>query len=665
MIRRLFHKPVAVVSLAWIAILIILSVLAPVIAPYGPQDQDLAHALEGPSRAHLLGSGVLGLDVLSRLLYGGRVTLVSTAISVSVYALLGVPAGLLAGYRGGLADKIILRLSEVAYAIPGTIMVLVVLAIRPGDETAAMIAVGALAAPALARVVRSATIALREELYIRAARLAGLRDWLILRRNVLPSVMGTVIVHVAIFATTAIILETGLGFLGVGTRQVTWGEMVAEASHNLGNQPWLLVPSGFVIISLVLAFGLIGDGLRDATAEGYSIRQTSRARGRGNKPARSAKPDRALPNKAAANIPPDPPPTGPETGALLALNGLTITFETNGKPVTVVENVSFTVAPGQMVGIVGESGSGKSVTVAALLGLLRGTGQVSAGTMTFAGQPFDLSQTKALAALRARRIALISQDPMSSLDPCFTIRYQLAEVIKANTPLRGTAVGERVLELLRAVRLPEPELTARSYPHQLSGGMAQRVAIALALAGEPDLILADEPTTALDVTVQAEIMDVLRSLGKAIILVTHDWGLLVDLCEKGIVMYSGQVVEEGSVERIVAQPRHPYTVGLLRSNPYFATAGQPLPAIPGVVLPPGRWPVGCHFAERCSLVRPVCSEARVALTVVRDRPGLTRCLFQDQVAAQAADQAAAMGAALGAALEIGVQGTGQAAGSQP
>ncbi|MDR1387836.1 MAG: dipeptide/oligopeptide/nickel ABC transporter permease/ATP-binding protein [Propionibacteriaceae bacterium] len=626
MIGRLLRKPLAVASLVWVLALIMLSVLAPLIAPYSPDQQDILHALEGPSRAHPLGTGVLGLDVWSRLLYGGRVTLVSTAISVAVYALVGLPAGLLAGYRGGLVDKVVLRLSEVAYAIPGTIMVLVVLAVRPNDETAAMVAVGLLAAPALARVVRSATIAVREELYIRAAVLSGLPDRLILRRHVLPTVMGTVIVHVALFATTAIVLETGLGFLGVGTRQVSWGELVAEASRNLGNQPWLLAPSGFVIITFILAFGLIGDGLRDANAEGYSVRQ------RAPRPVRRHRPPAAA---APPNAPADLTPNQrviPAADALLAVEGLSIAFEVSGQIVTVVEDVSFAVAPGELVGIVGESGSGKSVTVAALLGLLRGTGRVTAGTMTFQGRRFDLADVKSLAGLRARRIALIGQDPMSGLDPAFTVRHQLAEVLKANTGLRGPALAERVLELLRAVSLPEPTAVAKSYPHQLSGGMAQRVSIAAALAGQPDLILADEPTTALDVTVQAEILDVLRSLGKAVLLVTHDWGLLVDLCQSGIVMYAGQVVEQGSVADIVADPRHPYTLGLLRSNPYFAQPGRPLPAIPGLVLPPDRWPAGCHFAERCPLVGPACLADPIPLGPAAGRLGWTRCLFQSQVA---------------------------------
>ncbi|MDR0436125.1 MAG: dipeptide/oligopeptide/nickel ABC transporter permease/ATP-binding protein [Propionibacteriaceae bacterium] len=617
MIKRFFHKPLAVISLVWVVTLLVLSIAAPLIAPYGPDQQDIMHALEGPSAAHPLGTGVLGLDVLSRLLYGGRVTFLSTAISLVAYLSVGTPFGLLAGYRGGLTDKVILRVSDIAYAIPGTVIVLVVLAVRPGDEDAAMIACGLVSAPSLARVVRSATISVREELFIRTAVVSGLSDVHILRKHVLPTVMGTVIVHAALFATAAIGLETGLGFLGVGTRQVTWGQLVAEASKNLGNQPWLLLPSGFIIVTFILAFGLIGDGLRDATAEGYSVRQLPVGR--------STVKDGSAAVAATADA--DFAVAEP----LLVVDGLSVAFDIAGRPTTVVAGVSFSLRPGEIVGVVGESGSGKSVTIAAMLGLLKGTGRVTSGTMRYGDRDYELSDVKSLAALRGGRVALIGQDPMSALDPVFTVRYQLAEVIRTHTDLKGAAVDARIIELLQAVRLPDPELVARSYPYQLSGGMAQRVSIAAALAGEPEVILADEPTTALDVTVQAEILDVLRALGKTVVLVTHDWGVLVDLAERAVVLYAGQVVEQGSIADIVGDPKHPYTMALLRSNPYFAAPGRPLPAISGAVLPPQDWPAGCHFADRCPLAHPECATAPVPLVVTTGRAGVTRCLFPEDV----------------------------------
>lgn len=453
---------------------------------------------------------------------------------------------------------------------------------------------------------------MREELYIRAARVSGLRDSVILRTHVLPTVLGTVIVHLALFATAAIGLETGLGFLGVGTTQVTWGQLVAEASANLGNQPWLLVPSGFIIITFILAFGLLGDALRDATAEGYS---------------RARRAPEAITRVATTDV--DAPL--PVADALLTVTGLSVEFEdAAGRYRPVIDGISFSVGRGEKLGVVGESGSGKSVTAAAVVGLLQGTGRATSGRMVFDGTEYDLTAPESLAALRGRRIGLIGQNPISALDPSFTVRSQLAEVVRANTALRGAAADARVRELLEQVRLPDPERVARSYPHQLSGGMAQRIGIALALAGDPDLILADEPTTALDVTVQADILDLLRELDAAVVLVTHDWGVLADLCTRAVVMYAGQFVEEGELVALIDDPRHPYTAGLLHSNPHFAEASQMLPAIPGAVPAPGTWPQGCRFAARCPLAEDRCRRGPIAF-VPRESDGRTRCVRPEDV----------------------------------
>jgi peptide/nickel transport system permease protein len=645
MIRRLLHKPLFVVSAAWIALLALASILAPWLAPYGPAEQDITHPLEGPSAEHWLGTGTLGLDVLSRLLYGGRITLIGTVISITVYAAVGIPAGLWAGYRGGLFDRILLRTSDIFYAIPGAVLVLVVLAIRPGDETAAMITIGLLAAPSFARVVRSATLSVREQLFVRASQAAGLREPLIVLRHVLPAVRGTIIVHVALFATAAIGLETGLGFLGLGTTKVTWGSLVSEASTNLGNQPWLLVPSGLLIISFILALGLIGDAVRDASAEGYAVV---------GRPVRSRRRRESGAGTDTTSAGTDARPHGPAVGSapggvcaaddllvttehpILAVRDLTVAFEISGAPTPVVSDVSFQIGAGQRVGLVGESGCGKSVTAMALLGLLKGTGRVTSGRMTFDGADYDLKDPGATTALRGSRIGVIGQDPVSGLDPCFTVGTQIAEVVRTHRRCSRPAAKQRMLELLQMVQMPDPAAIAGSYPHQLSGGMAQRVGIAAALAGEPDLLLADEPTTALDVTVQAEILDVLRDLGMAVVLVTHDWGVLVDLCERAVVMYAGQVVEDAPIEQIVRRPQHPYTAALLQSNPHFARRGEPLPAIGGQVLAPTDWPVGCRFAGRCGLAEDACTLAPIRLGERPSGDGGTRCLRAHEMDAMAA-----------------------------
>ncbi|MET3803220.1 peptide/nickel transport system permease protein [Nakamurella sp. UYEF19] len=611
--RRLLRKPLAVVALGYLIAIVVVTVLAGWIAPHGSDDQDLAQALTGPSRAHLMGAGELGRDVLSRLLFGGRVTLLGEVISVGVFAVVGIPAGMIAGYRGGWFDRVVLRVADLVYAVPVVIILLVVLAVFPNDETIAMVALGVLGAPSLARVVRSATQDIRDELYVRAAVVAGLSDAVILRRHVLPRLAGPIIVQLSLFGAAAVGLETGLGFLGLGVTQATWGTMVAEASRNLGEQPWLLIPSGFVIITFVLALGLLGDGVRDASAERFEPGRPAR------RPIlRSIAPQRLL------QVSTDNSPGAQDE--LLSVSGLSVTFAIDGVDTEVVHDVSFTLRRGQALGIVGESGCGcgKSVTARALIGLLAPGGEVTAGRVVFDGIDVTAADRATMRGVRGRRIGLISQDPVSGLDPSFTVGQQISEVVRRHRGCSQQEARRRAVELLQMVSLPDPTAVSKTYPHQLSGGMAQRVGIAAALAGDPDLVVADEPTTALDVTVQAEILDLLRTLqesGVAIILVTHDWGVLADLCDRALVVYAGQIVEQATPTTLVAAPGHPYTKGLLRSNPRFGVPGRPLVSIDGVVPAPGEWPAGCHFQDRCPLVTRQCRVGPVPLFALARDPG--------------------------------------------
>jgi peptide/nickel transport system permease protein len=611
--RGFLRRPLAVISLAYLILIALATVFAGVLAPYGPDEQDLLQPLSPPTAQHWLGTGELGRDVLSRLLYGGRVTLVGVLVSVCVFAVAGVVAGVVAGYRGGWLDRLVLRIADVVYAVPVVIILLVVLAVFPNDETMAMIALGLLGAPGLARVVRSVTMGLREELYVRAARASGLTDGVIMRRHILPRLFGPIIVQVSLFGTAAVGLETGLGFLGLGVQDATWGTMVAEASRNVGVQPWLLIPSGFLIITFVLALGLVGDGMRDATAERHQ----------------------APPGKRVGRLAPMPDRSaGPDPTALLSVRGLHVAVPIDGAETLVVQDVGLDVRRGEALGVVGESGCGKTVTASAIVGLLRGGGRIVSGTVHFDGRDLVTAGEAQLRRIRGDRIGWISQDPIGSLDPSFSVGAQIAEVIRTHRRCSAREARRRVRELLADVSLPDPARVARSYPHQLSGGMAQRAGIAAALAAEPDLVIADEPTTALDVTVQAEILDMLRTLrerGTAIILVTHDWGVLADLCDEAVVMYAGQVVERASVAEMIAAPQHPYTAALLRANPHNAVRGELLPAIDGVVPPPGQWSDGCRFAARCELVTPECRRAPIELTPVRgadDRA--SRCVLVPQ-----------------------------------
>ncbi|HEX5113720.1 MAG TPA: dipeptide/oligopeptide/nickel ABC transporter permease/ATP-binding protein [Pseudonocardiaceae bacterium] len=614
--RVLLRRPLGMVAAGYLLIVVVVSVGAPVLAPTDPAAQDLAHALSGPSAAHWLGADRLGRDVLSRLMFGGRITLLSTLEATVVFAVLGIGLGLVAGFRGGWVDRAIARFADLVLALPAIIVLLMFVSVFPGDDAVTMVALGVISCPTLLRVVRGQTLALREELYVKAARLAGLTNLRIMTRHVLPRLSGPVIVQLSLFSAVAVLVQAALSFLGLSTpetRGPSWGNMVGEASQVMSRDPWLLVPTGGVLVLTVLALGLLGDAVRDVT-----VGRFERTRATARRPAIISTVDTA---ESADHM-------------LLSVRGLTVALPGEAEDVTVVQDVGFDLAAGEAVGIVGESGCGKTMTARSLLGLLPDGGRVIAGSARFEGRDLAQLTEREHARVRGSRIGLISQEPMAGLDPSFRVGSQLVEVVRRHSRMSRRAGRARARELLELVNLPEPDQVARRYPHELSGGMAQRVAIALALAGDPVLLIADEPTTALDVTVQAEILallaDLRTRLGMAVILVTHDWGVLADLCDRAVVMYAGQIVEQADVAELYRAPRHPYTEGLLAANPHLAATTGDLPAIPGTVPPPAAWPVGCHFRPRCPYATERCGTGPIPLHTAT-AAHLTRCVHFDQV----------------------------------
>ena len=300
--------------------------------------------------------------------------------------------------------------------------------------------------------------------------------------------------------------------------------------------------------------------------------------------------------------------------ALLEVRNLTTCFKVEGGEFTAVDSVSFSVESGRTLGIVGESGCGKSVTSLSIMGLLpKGQGRIAGGSITFDGVDLVHLSASALRALRGNRIAMIFQEPMTSLNPAFTIGDQLIEAIRCHRDLDQAGARAHAIEMLRRVRIPSPEQSIDDYPHKLSGGMRQRVMIAMALSCEPQLLIADEPTTALDVTIQAQVLDLMRTLradtGAAIILITHDLGVIAELADEVAVMYAGRVVERSSVQRLFAQPQHPYTIGLLGSIPKLHLKQDRLAAIEGQVPTPMTVLAGCRFAARCPFADAHCEAA--------------------------------------------------------
>ncbi len=557
-VRRLLRSPLALVSLAWVAVVAVLAVAAPLLTSADPLASQVTNALAPWSSAHPLGTDGLGRDVLAQLLYGARTSLVGAVIVVVVAVVLGLPAGVLAGYYRGRFDAVASWVSNLVMAQPAIIILLVVLAQFGRSTALAMLVFGVVISPGVFRLVRSSIIAVRSELYVDAARVSGLGDGRIMRRHVLPVVIAPTVIQVSQILGIAIVLQAGLEFIGLGSaNQASWGGMLNDAFSKIYSAPTLLVLPGLAIVLTVTAFSLLGNALRDVL--GVGARATRRRR------VALATEAVAGADAGSAELPPAVP------GALIDVADLRVSYPLpDGGEREVVHGVSLALHRGEVLGLVGESGSGKSQTAFAVLGLLPTQARTTAARLTFDGEDLRGITRAGMNKLRGRRIGYIPQEPMSNLDPSFTVGSQLTEPMRHHLGLSRGEARAKALALLERVGIADPARTFASHPHQISGGMAQRVLIAGALSCDPELLIADEPTTALDVTVQAEVLDLIRELQAerdlGVLLVTHDFGVVADLCDTVAVMRDGRVVETAPAARLFADPQHEYTRSLLAAT---------------------------------------------------------------------------------------------------
>ncbi len=624
--RQLMRRPGPLVAQVFLTVLALAALFAPVVAPYDPDQLDIPNRFATPSWSHLLGTDDLGRDLFSRLIYGARVSLVVCIAVIAIAMAIGLVVGLISGYAGGRTDSILMRIVDGGLSFPPLVLAIAVAGILgPGVENV-ILSLTIVFVFGFVRLVRGSTLAIREEPFVEASMAAGSRTSRILGHRILPNVRSPLLIAATFGVAGVLVAEAGLAYLGLGPRPPTasWGSMLRQAfDRALYSEPWQLLVPGLAIAVTIFAFTVLGEGLRDVL-------------GRGRSSAAHRTERRGLTTVARTT---GRPPTG-EEGALLGVEHLSVEFVSERGAARVVDDVSLTIRPGETVGLVGESGSGKTVTSLSVMRLVPSPpGRIVEGAIRFEGRDLlDLS-FKQMRAIRGTGISMIFQDPMTSLDPTYTVGRLLLEAQTIHNKVTRAHARARSIELLEMVGIPAAETRLRQYPHQLSGGLRQRVMIAIALANEPRLLIADEPSTALDVTIQAQILDLLRSLqrelGMAVLFVTHDLGVVADLCDRVAVMYAGQIVEEGPVHDLFANPRHPYTEGLLGAMPQVGRPDERLSVIRGQVPLPHELPAGCRFAARCDYAVDACRTTPVLLTT--SSTSLVRCVRADSLSLRGAE----------------------------
>ncbi|MET0929335.1 MAG: dipeptide ABC transporter ATP-binding protein [Aeromicrobium sp.] len=577
---------------------IIIAIFAPWIAPYGFNDDRSGGVLFGtqvaPSSSHWFGTTVGGTDVLSRVVYGTRTALEVIILAVILSSLVGVPLGLVSGYLGGWLDRVLVLIMDALYAFPSLLLAIVVSIVLTGGSSgafggimAAAISITVVFVPQYFRVIRNATLSVKSEPYVDAAKVVGVRTPRILTKHIFSNVAQTLPVIGTLNASEAILTLAGLGFLGFGiepSAAAEWGFDLNKALPDASNGIWWTsVFPGSAIVLIVLGVTLVGESLNDI------LNPLLRTRGADN----NAEADAAeLAHEYEALEGDDvtttatglvTSSTGEVRVAALSLTDLAVTFRTDAGGVHAVNGISFDVAPGEVVAVVGESGSGKSVSSRAVLGLLPSTAEVT-GSARLRSDKFGdrdllgLSNAE-LQPIRGDQVSMVFQEPSTALNPVYTVGWQIIEGIQAHRKVSKKAARARAVELLELVGMPDPDKRVDYYPHQLSGGQKQRVVIAMAIACDPDVIIADEPTTALDVTVQAAILELLLSLrdrlGTAIVLITHNMGVVADMADRVVVMYRGNIVEQAPSKQLFAAPRHPYTRALLAAVPHLGRSTGP------------------------------------------------------------------------------------------
>jgi peptide/nickel transport system permease protein len=595
LLRRLWHLRSARLGLGLLSVVALLALFGPLLAPLSPlagSSDVLAH----PSAAHLLGTDYLGRDVLSRLLAGSPVSVLGAVMVALIALVVGTIPGILSVYLGPTFEWITLRVVDTLIALPFLLFAVSMTALIGNGITQALVTVGILVAPHYYRVARAAALSVVRSEYVEAATIAGASAGWIIRKHFSAKVIPPVAVALASTMGNGLVVVASLTFLGIGVRppEPTWGGLLASDLDYLAYQPYAPLFPTALILATVWAFNLLADALRDVTGQAGRVLIAGRAMQAGRVPQAGRV---SIDGQPAEQRRRDTPPAGgPRTaaarigigGGLAAAGGELVVDDlrivNRGTGEELVRGATFSLRRGQILGIVGESGSGKTLTCKAILGILPPGFEVSGGAIALGGRDVAGFSRAEWSAARGVRVAAVFQDPGSYLNPAQRVGKQVEEIFRLDKRLRRREARARVVALFEALHLRDPERVFEQYPHELSGGMLQRVLIASAIAREPSVLIADEATTALDVTVQAEILDLLLDLrermGLALVLVSHDLAVVAQLCEEVLVMKAGEIVERGPVGEILRRPRHEYTRLLVADHHLYGlerTAREPNP----------------------------------------------------------------------------------------
>jgi len=584
----------------------LLALAAPVLPLPDPVHMDIAARMAAPSPAHPLGRDEYGRDVLSRLIWGGRTSLAVAFASATLACVAGTLLGVVGGFVRGVAELLAVRSMDVVLCFPPILLALLVITLLgPGAGTLIPV-LAVLFLPGFTRVAYAGVLSARSLDYVEAVRALGAGPWRIMLRTILPAIGGPVLVQFSLAAAAGVLLESGLSFLGLGVVPPTpsWGLMIGAARATMNQDPALLLWPCLALTLTILVMNALCDGLRDAFD-----------------------PHPAPPRLGRRFAPPIAPAAPALEQPGLALSGVTVEIATPTGLVRPVRDVSLHVEPGETLAMVGESGSGKSLTGLAVMALLPPVARVASGEIDLDGTDLVRLDEPALRQRRGAEMAMVFQDPGSSLNPVHRVGAQITEAIRAHQSLSERAARDQALALLRRVGIPDPARRLDAFPHELSGGMRQRVMIAMAIANSPHLLIADEPTTALDVTLQAQVLELLADLQRerrlALLFITHSLPVVAEIADRVAVMYAGEIVEQGAVAEVFARPLHPYTAALLASVP--AEEGPPPRPIPGTVPSPHALPPGCAFAPRCPRAVVRCNAGPPPLVRVSEGR-LTRCI---------------------------------------